>query len=356
MNKYDVNQTWQWNLQHAPALPNAAATTAEPCLPGDWSWCGQPVNSPLGVPAGPLLDARWLLFYAHHGFDILVYKTVRSVATDCYPLPNLLPVNTAPLNTAGDVVPAAESMKGSWAVSFGMPSQSPDLWRADVALARDRLPTGKVLVVSVVGTVKVNVTDSEAALDALADDFALCAAWAMNSGAHGIEANFSCPNVSTADGQLYQQPQAAGVVAERIRSRIGSMPLVLKIGRVNTVDEVTRLLHHVRPHINGLAMTNSIAAKVSDANGTMLFHGQPRGICGDAIRAASVSQVELFRNVLRESGATLDLIGVGGISTAEHVVEYLTAGATSVAAATAVMTNPDVGLAIRERFCDIYSL
>ncbi|MEO2018843.1 MAG: hypothetical protein ABGZ53_31225 [Fuerstiella sp.] len=342
--QYDTQQTWRWNLEHAPPLAKAADLAA---VPGNWSWCGIPVNSPLGIPAGPLLDSRWLLHYANLGFDILVYKTVRSTARECYPLPNLVPVQTGSLSDAGEKLPAVEQMNGSWAVSFGMPSQSPDAWRKDVQFAREQLPQGKVLVVSVVGTQDERVTDPDASLQQLADDFAMCAKWAVENGAHGVEANFSCPNVSTADGQLYQQPEAAGLVARQIRDSIGDAPLVLKIGRVATAADATELQQHVAPFVNGLAMTNSIAAQVVADDGQLMFDGQPRGICGDATRAASVAQTTMCQQALAASGHKLDLIGVGGISTADHVRQYLAAGATSVALATAAMVDPDVGLQIR---------
>lgn len=318
-------------------------------MDGSWLWCGLPASSPLGIPAGPLLNARWLLHYADRGFDILVYKTVRSIKRDCYLLPNLVPVEAPQLSRVGETIPISTAMNGSWAVSFGMPSQAPSVWREDVAFARKGLPTGKLLVVSVVGTQDESLAPGEASLDQLANDFAQCARWAMDSGAHGVEANFSCPNVSTADGQLYQQPAAAGLVAERIRERIGSAPLVLKIGYSAGQAEATELLRHVGPFINGLAMTNSIAAKVSDSNGDLLFDGQRRGICGDAIRNASIDQVRMFRELLSALPFQIDLIGVGGISTAAHVRDYLSAGATSVAIATAAMLNPNIALPIREQ-------
>ncbi|MDG1896419.1 MAG: hypothetical protein P8J37_16070 [Fuerstiella sp.] len=344
--QYDTSRTWQWNLNHAPSVASAIDQAA---VPGTWSWCGIRVNSPLGIPAGPLLDSRWLLHYASLGFDILVYKTVRSTARECYPLPNLVPVRTGSLSAAGEKLPASEQMNGSWAVSFGMPSQSPDVWKQDVQFAREHLPDGKALVVSVVGTQDETVTDPDASLQQLADDFALCAKWAVDNGAHGVEANFSCPNVSTADGQLYQQPETAGIVAERIRNSIGDAPLVLKIGRVATAEDAAELQKHVAPFVNGLAMTNSIAAKVIANDGQLMFGGQPRGICGDATRAASVAQTKMCRQALSDADQKLDLIGVGGISTADHVREYLGAGATSVALATAAMVNPDVGLQIRRQ-------
>jgi dihydroorotate dehydrogenase (NAD+) catalytic subunit len=345
--QYDTQQTWRWNLEHAP--PSLAAVADLTAVPGNWSWCGIPVNSPLGIPAGPLLDSRWLLHSANLGFDILVYKTVRSTARECYPLPNLVPVLTGSLSAAGEKLPASEQMHGSWAVSFGMPSQSPDVWKKDVQFAREQLADGKVLVVSVVGTQDESVRNPDASLQQLADDFALCAKWVVDNGAHGVEANFSCPNVSTSDGQLYQQPQAAGIVAERIRDSIGDAPLVLKIGRLATAADAAELQNHVAPFVNGLAMTNSIPAKVIAESGQLMFDGQPRGICGDATRAASIDQTSMCRQTLADSGHELDLIGVGGISTADHVREYLGAGATSVALATAAMVNPDVGLQIRSQ-------
>ncbi|MGB4739961.1 MAG: hypothetical protein WBH50_17325 [Fuerstiella sp.] len=356
---YNLNETWRWNLDHAPdiapLLKSGKVESHVPLAGRNWNWCGIPTSSSLGIPAGPLLDSRWLLYYAAVGFDILVYKTVRSVARECYPLPNLVPVDSTSLATAGSTVKSSKSMHGSWAVSFGMPSQSPEIWRYDISVARAALPEGKVLVVSVVGTQNAAITDKQASLEQLAEDFAKCAAWAIDSGAHGIEANFSCPNVSTADGQLYQQPEDAGFVAACIRSRIGDAPLVLKIGKVNTAAEANQLLECVAPFISGLAMTNSIAARVADESGTLLFDGQPRGICGSATLDAGVDQIQLFRKALLKSegaesqGASqhLHLIGVGGISTADHVTRYLNAGADSIAIATAAMINPGLALNIR---------
>lgn len=345
---YNPQQTWHWNLERAPRFRDLSDPPSSSPVRGAWSWCGLSVESPLGISAGPLLNSHWLLHYADRGFDILVYKTVRTVGRDCYSLPNLVPVATGQLSVAGTSVPETVSMHDSWAVSFGMPSQTPDAWRSDIAFARANLARGKVLVVSVVGTQEESIAAGPASVEALANDFAKCAHWAIESGAHGVEANFSCPNVSTSDGQLYQQPAAAGLVAERIRDRIGTVPLVLKIGRIMTSAEAVELLNHVGPYINGLAMTNSIAAKVTGLNGESLFNGQSRGICGAAIRSASTDQVRMFRELLSRSDRSIDIIGVGGISAAEHVTSYLSAGATSVALATAAMLNPNVGTEIRK--------
>ena len=84
--------------------------------------------------------------------------------------------------------------------------------------------------------------------------------------------------------------------------------------------------------------------------GAALFNGQPRGIGGDPIRSASVAQVRRFADLTRQRGHSTKIIGVGGISTAAHVQEYLEAGAEAVQLATAPMVNPLVGVQIRSEF------
>lgn len=338
--RYDAAQTYQWNYDHAPELPAGIEPPVE--VSGDWTFCGRRVGSPLGMPAGPLLNGKWILYYSALGFDVLTYKTVRSVFRECYDLPNLQPVTTGQL--AGDEaeVPAQHEMNGSWAVAFGMPSMTPDDWRKDIAWTRRTLPKEKLLSVSVVGTVQPGWSLSD-----LANDYARCAKWAVESGADAIESNFSCPNVSTCDGQLYQQPDDAAVVAARVRDAIGHKPYLIKVGRTTTAEEVERLIDAVAPFVNGFAMTNSIATQVRTADGGFLFDGERRGICGDATRTASLEQTRMFSDYIRRKNLPCSVIGVGGASTAQHVRDYLAAGAESVHIATAAMINPAIALDIR---------
>ena len=337
--RYDTTQTYRWNYDHAPDEPPQIKV---PPVAGSWTVCGRPVGSPLGISAGPLLNGRWILYYAALGFDLLTYKTTRSRFRECYDLPNLQPVNTGPISSAGGSLAASDEMRGDWAISFGMPSMSPDVWRADVEWTRSRLPKEKLLAVSVVAT-----EQPDWSLDDLAADFAQCAKWALESGADLIETNFSCPNVSTVDGQLFQQPKAAGEVARRVRAAIGNAPYSIKLGLVESDDLAAELVAEIGPVADALAMTNTISAKIRGRDGTPLFGGQPRGIGGESIRAASVAQVARFSRLIRELKLPTQIIGCGGISTAAHVREYLAAGAQSVQLATAVMVDPLVGCRIR---------
>src|SRR5262245_13541946 len=191
---YDIRRTYDWNYANAPEPPRRVHV---PECPGHWTFCGLPIGSPLGVPAGPLLNSAWILYYAALGFDVLTYKTVRSIARASYDPPNLLPVTgVLPADSAGTVCPDSSRVPPeSWAISFGMPSKLPAIWQADVEAARKSLPPEKLLVVSVVASPAPDWT-----LDQIADDFAVCARRARDAGADAIEANLSCPNVSSQEG------------------------------------------------------------------------------------------------------------------------------------------------------------
>ena len=339
--RYDRLRTYEWNYQNAPE----ARVWDVPEVPGRWDFCGKPVGSPLGVAAGPLLNGCWCLYYAGLGFDVVTYKTVRSRAWPCYELPNLQPVTCGQLDGNESAVHAASKMEKSWAVSFGMPSQEPDVWRRDVQWTRQQLPAGKLLSVSVVGAVQPNWT-----IDDLAEDYARCARWATESGADTVEINLSCPNVKTCDGQLYQRPGDAATVVRSVREAIGPVPLIAKIGHITSADDAEELLANVARDVDALATTNSVAARVVDSRGNLLFSGNKRGICGDAIRKASLAQTQVLAKTIARRGDQVRLIGVGGASTAEHVQQYLTAGAHAVHLATAVMIQPDIAIGIREQW------
>lgn len=344
MLRYDPNQPYEWNYEHAPPVNGVPTERPDPPVPGGrWDFCDLPVASPLGMPAGPLLNGRWILYYAERGFEVLTYKTVRSRARACYPLPNLVPVSDAALDGSRAEVTSRACMGSTWAVSFGMPSREPEVWRRDVLWTRERLPKGKILSVSVVGTMEPGWN-----LDQLAADYARCARWAVESGAHCVEANLSCPNVSSADGQLYQQPEAAAVVTRAVREAVREVPVLLKIGHVTHPEEAEALAEAVSPFASGLSMVNCLSARVRAEDGSCLFEGQPRGIAGAAIREAVVRQVSLFSRVIRERGFPLRIVGVGGVGSAQDVRRLLESGAHAVHIATAAMLNPNLGWEIRD--------
>jgi len=339
MDRYDIRKDYAWNFDHVPE----PVVGDVPPVAGEWTYCGQPVDSPLGIAAGPLLNGQWLLYYASLGFDILTYKTVRGREHESYGLPNLQPIAWPSGTAVPYEVDATTAMKGSWAISFGMPSKAPRFWQDDVAAAKERLAKGKFLSVSVVATPGPN--DS---IDDVAVDYARCALWAADSGADGVEANFSCPNVSSVDGQLYLNAADAGLVAARLREAIPDKPLLLKVGHFDERDNAQAFFEAVAPHVDALVMVNGVSTRVRDDCGELLFEGRCRGIGGEAIRGLVFEQLAWFAEFIRASHRPVRLVGVGGLGQALDVGQALGQGCEAVQFATAAMLNPGLGLAIRK--------
>ncbi|MCS7023441.1 MAG: hypothetical protein NZV14_01470 [Bryobacteraceae bacterium] len=336
---YDIRQSYEWNYQNAP---DPVEVDVPPC-PGNWQLCGYRLNSPLGIPAGPLLNSRWIRYYAALGFDVLVYKTVRSRFRPSYDPPNLLPLRHLELDGEGrEMQVAAEGEPfQSWAISFGMPSRDPSEWRADVERARKALKSGQLLVVSVVASPSEGWTIAD-----VARDFATCAQWAEESGAHVVEANLSCPNVCTQEADLYLSWEASAVICAAIRSRLKQAPLALKVGLFRDPEQAAQFIEAVSPYAAVLSATNSITATVSD-NGQKLFGGLRRGIGGAATTRRCLEETRMLKRLLDQAGAPIELISVGGVMTAQDVRERLAAGAKNVHLATAPMIDPWIGVRIR---------
>jgi dihydroorotate dehydrogenase (NAD+) catalytic subunit len=338
---YDWRETYDWNYAQ---VPDVTAPLELPAIPGTWQFCGLPVASPLGIPAGPLLNSRWIRYYAALGFDVLTYKTVRSTWRASHPRPNLVPVATTQLATepgACRVAQAGESFD-SWAISFGMPSQAPEIWREDVRRARQALGPGQRLVVSVVAS----PTDGASMTD-IALDYAQCARWAAEAGADAVEANLSCPNVSSAEGDLYRHPSAAAEVVREMRAALGPLPLILKVGLFD--DDVSRgaFCESVAEQATAISTTNTIRARVTGPGTAPCFDGQTRGIGGGAIRERCLQELVQWRRLVDAAGGRLQLISVGGVATATDVRRRLNAGAHHVQLATAAMCDPAVAIRIR---------
>lgn len=341
METYRRDRTYLWNYQRGPrwSAPLPSVPRGEPRA----DLFGHPVGARLGVAAGLLLNSRWIGLYARLGFDILTYKTVRSAARPCYPLPNWVCVD------AGDGVdPERDAILRraprrprraadiTSAVCFGMPSMDPSVWAEDIVRARQELRRGQVLVVSVVGTPR-----DDGGEEALADDYALCASRAAASGAHVVEANFSCPNVCSAEGSIYQDPGASARIASRLREVLPSTPLVVKAGHFASAAAIEEFCRAVAPSVDGVLLVNGVARRVVGGDGRPVFGRYERvGILGRGIREPAVASVRAATRAVRRSGLDLTVLAVGGVTSEEDPARHFDAGAAAVLLGGAPMFDP----------------
>jgi dihydroorotate dehydrogenase (NAD+) catalytic subunit len=362
---YNINLSYEANYTAGPdfegQLPDLAALNAG--LPPA-TFLGYRVNSTLGVPAGPLLNAAYIALYARLGFDVLTYKTVRTGYFPAHPFPNVRPVATSPgwYQSIGDkpslytlqVLDESQPPQDlSITNSFGMPSREPAVWRADVAQAKASLQAGQVLVVSVVGT-----AHSGGSLEELAHDFAQAAAWAAEAGADVIEANLSCPNVSSGEGSLYQSPAAVGTVARALAAALGGpkqKPFLLKMGYLADPAQVRQVVEAAaQAGAAGLAAINTIPAKVYQSADQAALPGEGRlvsGICGAGIKEAGMAMTARLLAARDQAGLSKEafaLVGVGGVMTGSDALAYLKLGADGVQSGTGAMWNPYLAVELKQ--------
>jgi dihydroorotate dehydrogenase (NAD+) catalytic subunit len=338
MDRYDISRSYDWNYENPPLR---APRLDVPPVDGDWNFCGIPVASPFGMPAGPLLNSSWIIYYSRLGFDVLTYKTVRSRRRKCYDLPNLSHIRAPQLTGNDDVVTEGASSE-SWAISFGMPSKAVEEWTRDVERARRELSPEQLLSVSVVASPEEGWTRKQ-----IVADFVECARLAKDSGADAVEANLSCPNVCSQEGQLYTSPEASAEIAGAVANVLRGVPLVLKIGLFDNSNQASEFVASIAPYANALSTTNSISAKVMAASGQPAFGGLSRGIGGLCIRDRCNEEVRMLSRVVAATAPPVRLIGVGGIASTEDARERLAAGAHHIQIATAAMLNPLIGIRMR---------
>ncbi len=344
---YDVHQTYEENYRLGPGLdlPQPLDLPKSPVR-----LFGLNVEFPLGISAGPLLNARWIDAYARLGYSILTYKTVRSLDRPCYSMPNMIPVEGEPKVHGLDMdaeLQQAESMpqdveRSTWTVSYGMPSTAPEVWIEDVRRAKECLRDGQILIVAVVGTPREGW-----GLDELFDDYAQCAEWAKEAGADVVEANLSCPNVTTSEGQVYRSAKESLDVCSRIRERIGDTPFVVKIGAFSDDAEARTWLKAVSPTIDGVATLNTLSRTIKRGNEDA-FPGRPiAGVTGAGIFEAARDCVAQMVSLREELELDLTVLGVGGVLDRERYNKMRDTGADAVLVATGAMLMPDLAGRIR---------
>ncbi len=345
---YDPDLSYEANYEQGPFGAFAAGgsrTASGPretvSAPITQHFLGHPVSLPFGIPAGPLLNGRFVKAALDCGFDLPVYKTVRTRRWASHAWPNVLAVDAA-----GDLHPTTNRLRGhgdysaaelSITNSFGVPSFDPRVWQPDLADAVAHAGPGQVVIGSFQGTLP-----EQGGVKEYIADFALGARLMRETGVAVTEVNLSCPNEGTAHLLCFDAGRATAVV-EAIRAELGPVKLLAKIAYFAEDEPLRRLLAGIGPLVHGLAAINTIPAEVVDALGEQALPGEGRlrsGVCGSGIRWAGLSMTERLVRLRAEMGLRFAVIGVGGVSSAADYQAYRAAGAEAVMSATGAMWNP----------------
>ncbi len=345
---YDPAKSYLDNFEHGPfglfADTSPASQTSEP----KHQFLGHPVFAPFGIPAGPLINGKFVKAALDMGFDIPVYKTVRTHRYECHPWPNVLAVKVE-----GDLAPdrtlvANEDYSEPLSItnSFGVPSFDPEFWQRDMAEVAAYARPGQVVVGSFQGTLPEN-----GSVASYLEDFKLGARLVKETGVKIIEVNLSCPNEGTANLLCFDIHRSRQVV-EAIKDEIGSVPLVIKMAYYKDESRLEEFLREVGNTVDGISAINTISAEILDEKGKQALPGAGRlrsGVCGSAVKWAGVAMASRLARLRGELGMKFAIVGVGGAGDAAAFDEYRRAGADAVMSATAAMWNPMLAREIKEQ-------
>lgn len=161
-------------------------------------------------------------------------------------------------------------------------------------------------------------------------------------GIAGIEVNISCPNVKAGGSEFGANPETAAKVTAAVRGAT-SLPIIVKL-TPNTAEIV-----HIAQDVAGagadaLCLINTVKGLAINikTRKPILANGYG-GLSGPAIKPVALYMIyQVFKAV------NIPIVGCGGISNAEDVVEFFMAGASAIEVGTASFMNPRAPMDILE--------
>ncbi len=152
-----------------------------------------------------------------------------------------------------------------------------------------------------------------------------------------LELNISCPNVKTGGMAFGIKTEVARNIVRRVRKEINK-PLIVKLSP-NAEDIVEMAKACEEEGADGVSLVNTFKAMAIDIkNKKAVFDNITAGLSGPAIKPIALRMVyEVSKAV------NIPVVGIGGISSAQDVIEFIMAGARCVQIGTANFIDPKIG-------------
>lgn len=164
-----------------------------------------------------------------------------------------------------------------------------------------------------------------------------------------IEVNISCPNVHNGGMAFGTSPAAAAEVTKAVKS-VAAKPVFIKLSP-NVTDIVAIAKACEEAGADGLCLINTVLGMRIDIRTRKPIlanvYGGMSGSCIFPLALRMVNQVA--------AACKIPIIGCGGVSSAEDVVEMMMAGASAVEIGAANLVNPYICKEIIDRLPELLS-
>lgn len=151
-----------------------------------------------------------------------------------------------------------------------------------------------------------------------------------------IEVNISCPNVHNGGMAFGTSPEAAAEVTRAVKA-VTTKPVYMKLSP-NVTDIVSIAKACEEAGADGLCLINTVLGmRIDIRRRKPIIANRYGGYSGPGIFPLALRMVNQVSKAVQ-----IPIIGCGGISTAEDVIEMMMAGATAVEIGAANLVNPFV--------------
>lgn len=151
-----------------------------------------------------------------------------------------------------------------------------------------------------------------------------------------LELNISCPNVNHGGIAFGTDPTVAAELTKAVKA-VSEVPVYVKLSpNVTSIVEMAKAIEAAGA--DGLTMVNTlIGMRFHIHNAKPILANRTGGLSGPAIKPVALRMIYEVSQAVK-----IPIIGMGGIETADDVIEFMYAGASAVAVGTANFIDPFV--------------
>lgn len=151
-----------------------------------------------------------------------------------------------------------------------------------------------------------------------------------------LELNISCPNVKTGGIAFGTIPEVAAELTKQVKN-VSEVPVYVKLSpNVSNIVAMAKAVEEAGA--DGLTMINTlIGMRINLKTGEPILSNKTGGLSGPAIKPVAIRMIYEVSQAV-----SIPIIGMGGVQSAEDVIEYFYAGASAVAVGTANFVDPFV--------------
>ena len=155
-------------------------------------------------------------------------------------------------------------------------------------------------------------------------------------GVAGIELNISCPNVGKGGLQFAIDRDAARAVTAAVR-RVTGLPLLVKLSpNVSDVRPIAKAIEDAGA--DAICAINTLSGLAVAPDRTRPFLGNTYGgLSGPAIKPVALRIVYEVAQVV-----SIPIVGIGGVTSVDDVLDFMACGAVAVQVGTALFADPEL--------------